>query len=267
MTEEAAADWYPDPFGRFEHRYWDGARWTDHAATGGVRTTDPVADPPPAKEEAGTVSGLPSETALFAQSRLLVKRRSRLVEVNAEYLALDSQGRQVGTLREVRQSLLKRATGISAFSTRRFHLLDHNGRPILVLRMPFTALRPKIELTTLDGIEVGQIVRWLGVLDEGFGLLSKGQKLGSVRDERGKLRDFVVRDRDESEVGRIKRKRVGGGYLLEVSDSIDHDLRVLVVAATLTLDIRVREMQAQEKIFNKRSGGGDDGGGGGDGGS
>src|SRR4051812_4193806 len=27
--------WYPDPLGRFEHRYWDGARWTEHVSRHG----------------------------------------------------------------------------------------------------------------------------------------------------------------------------------------------------------------------------------------
>lgn len=34
----AAADWYPDPTGRFVVRYWDGLRWTQHV-------TDPAGDP------------------------------------------------------------------------------------------------------------------------------------------------------------------------------------------------------------------------------
>ncbi len=38
-----AAGWYPDPTGRFEHRYWDGSAWTDYAARGGVQSQDPVA--------------------------------------------------------------------------------------------------------------------------------------------------------------------------------------------------------------------------------
>lgn len=36
-------DWYRDPTGRHEHRYWDGQRWTEHVADAGVQTADPVA--------------------------------------------------------------------------------------------------------------------------------------------------------------------------------------------------------------------------------
>jgi len=35
-----AADWYPDPRGSHELRYWDGAAWTDNVADGGRTSVD-----------------------------------------------------------------------------------------------------------------------------------------------------------------------------------------------------------------------------------
>ncbi len=37
-----AAGWYPDPLGRHQHRYWDGAAWSPHVADHGVAATDPL---------------------------------------------------------------------------------------------------------------------------------------------------------------------------------------------------------------------------------
>jgi hypothetical protein len=36
--------WYPDPTGAHDHRWWDGAEWTDHVADRGVAAMDPVTD-------------------------------------------------------------------------------------------------------------------------------------------------------------------------------------------------------------------------------
>jgi hypothetical protein len=36
------AGWNPDPSGRHQHRYWDGARWTASVADNGVTTEDPL---------------------------------------------------------------------------------------------------------------------------------------------------------------------------------------------------------------------------------
>lgn len=35
------ANWYADPSGRFELRYWDGNQWTEHVSRGGQQFTDP----------------------------------------------------------------------------------------------------------------------------------------------------------------------------------------------------------------------------------
>lgn len=38
----APAGWHPDPTGRHDHRWWDGARWTANAADAGVPVSDPI---------------------------------------------------------------------------------------------------------------------------------------------------------------------------------------------------------------------------------
>lgn len=40
-TTSIPADWYRDPSGRFEHRYWDGVKWTDNVSRAGVMYKDP----------------------------------------------------------------------------------------------------------------------------------------------------------------------------------------------------------------------------------
>ena len=49
MNEPARpANWYPDPTGRHQHRYWDGTAWTDQVADNQVTGTDPPTMPPAA---------------------------------------------------------------------------------------------------------------------------------------------------------------------------------------------------------------------------
>lgn len=40
MPEPTPPDWYPDPFGRFERRYWDGSQWTEHVSNGDRQGVD-----------------------------------------------------------------------------------------------------------------------------------------------------------------------------------------------------------------------------------
>lgn len=41
-TTEIAAGWFPDPTGRNERRYWNGAAWTEHVFSAGSQSTDPM---------------------------------------------------------------------------------------------------------------------------------------------------------------------------------------------------------------------------------
>ena len=36
--------WFPDPTGRHDHRWWDGAAWTAHVADAGVAALDPLGE-------------------------------------------------------------------------------------------------------------------------------------------------------------------------------------------------------------------------------
>ena len=55
--DNPAGNWYPDPTGRHELRYWDGAGWTAHVVSQGLGAIDPIAAEQPsatATERGGT---------------------------------------------------------------------------------------------------------------------------------------------------------------------------------------------------------------------
>ena len=65
--------WYADPAGRFEHRYWDGHRWTSHVRAGGVSATDEV--------EPGRLSDAPAGTAPAAHDNRTRESRTIMSKV------------------------------------------------------------------------------------------------------------------------------------------------------------------------------------------
>jgi Protein of unknown function (DUF2510) len=58
-----APGWHPDPTSRHQYRYWDGARWTDDVADGGVASTDTL-------HEASAGATDPNPTASDATQRV-----------------------------------------------------------------------------------------------------------------------------------------------------------------------------------------------------
>ena len=41
IVPSVPADWYKDPAGRYDFRYWDGSKWTENVSRAGVRFTVP----------------------------------------------------------------------------------------------------------------------------------------------------------------------------------------------------------------------------------
>jgi hypothetical protein len=71
------ADWYPDPSGAHEHRWWDGTAWTPHVADRGVAASSPVPPdcPPPAPTVAGDLPAQANQPAAAAQGSSAVARQ------------------------------------------------------------------------------------------------------------------------------------------------------------------------------------------------
>lgn len=94
MAEEvgqaaAAPDWYEDPMGRHQHRYWDGTAWTQDVADSGQTSVDPLDGSGAGAATAGQPTGeqvllvLPMatdvawggyQTLYFTDQRLLVEK-------------------------------------------------------------------------------------------------------------------------------------------------------------------------------------------------
>lgn len=65
-TSGAAAGWYPDPLGRHQHRFFDGATWTSHVADAGVTAEDPLSPPAHHVEPTGATWEAPHPTGPMA---------------------------------------------------------------------------------------------------------------------------------------------------------------------------------------------------------
>jgi uncharacterized protein YxjI len=268
MNQQAPAGWYPDSFGRHEHRYWDGFQWTHHVASRGLQGVDPPPNTSPVQQfpadsrtnkqvqrQVQTV-GIPNvgqdragEGALFTEPVLVVNQKGTVLEVNAEYDIYDQQGRQIGAVREVGQSLMKKAAAPSN-RTRRLHVLDANGRVALALTQPTVWLNAKMVVLGADGRQVGQIAQKLTLHHARFRLESDGRTLGSIYGENQKRSDFSIQDAAENEIGRITRTSAGlakkmftkaDHYVVEIHRPLEKSLRSLVIAAALAIDTALRQ--------------------------
>ncbi|MGM7698490.1 phospholipid scramblase-related protein [Microbacterium sp. A84] len=263
MTAQAPADWYPDPSGRYEHRYWDGLHWTQNVASHGHQSIEPPAIAPPAATAhpiskkiqrqmqnygvAGDAQTI-SET-LLSEPVLVVNQKAKLFEVSAEYAVYNRHGQQVGAVREVGQNFMKKAMAVRAENdrTRRLHVIDTNGEVLLRLTRPAKLIKSKMIVAAGDGSPIGQIVqKTVGLLGKiRFDLEAGGQAIGSMNADGWDAWDFGIQNAAGAEVARVSKDWAGvtkqsftkaDNYVVQIHGALEDPLRSLVVAASLAVD-------------------------------
>ncbi len=268
MTGQAPANWYPDPYGQHELRYWDGGRWTQQVASRGRQEMDPPVDGSsvPTVNRASkkvqrdvrragvTVGAQDGGGTLFTEPVLVVHQKAKIIEVNAEYAVYDQHGRQIGAVREVGQSIVRSAMAVRVRTNRkrRLQIVDLNGRVLIALTRPANMLKSKVIVHGADGAVIGQIAqKSIGMIGNiRFDLESGGSRLGSISGEGWKTWDFNIQDAAGNEIARITKTWAGMAkemftrgdkYVVQIHRPLDEPLRSLVIAAALAVDTALRQ--------------------------
>ena len=237
--------------------------WTHHVASHGRQEIDPLASGSPTPTINGGSRKVQRQVrnlgvadgaqvgggTLFTEPVLVVNQKGKLFEVNAEYAVYDQHGRQIGAVREVGQSVMKKAVSVSN-RTRRLQVVDMNGRLLIALIQPTKYLHSKMIVMGANGTQIGQIVEKFTFNYVRFRLESGGQLQGSIHGENRKESDFNIQDATGNEIGRITRSRAGlakemftkaDNYVVEIHRPLDEPLRSLVIAAALAVDTSHRQ--------------------------
>jgi uncharacterized protein YxjI len=262
-----AADWYPDPMGRHEYRYWDGAKWTEHVSSHGKQAIDPPVGashvPTVARktekvvrdvQRAGATPMAAGGGTIFTEPILVVNQKAKLIEVNNEYAIYDQNGTQIGAVRQVGQSAAKKVlrvlTSVDQFMTHKLQIVDMAGAPQLQLTRPAKIMKSTVIVQDGAGNEIGKIVQQNMVGKIRFGLEAGGHTYGTINGENWRAWNFNIQDQQGNEIARITKTWEGlaktmfttaDNYVLEIRQQLDEPLRSLVVAAALGVDTALKQ--------------------------
>ncbi len=263
-----AAGWYPDPFGRAEHRYHDGRDWTSQIASHGRPATDPPGGPakvPTVNRAAEKVqrdvakAGVTPDMVagggtVLTESVLVVNQKAKVIELHNEYAVYDKHGNQIGAVRQVGQSkgkkLVRLLSNVDQFLTHKLQVVDASGTPILALTRPAKLVRSRLVVVDGDGRPVGEIVQQNFVGKINFALVVDGRPVGAIRAENWRAWNFTITDVAGEEVARITKTWEGlaktllttaDNYVLEITRPLDDPLRSLVVAGALGVDTALKQ--------------------------
>jgi uncharacterized protein YxjI len=270
MTDSGShtPDWYPDPSGRHELRYWDGREWTDHVSSHGRSSNDPIGEAgavPVGSQsadkvrhqvsgQAGVTSGATGGGTVFSEPILVVNQKVKLIELNNEYAVYDQHGTQIAAIRQVGQSKAKKVarfvTSFDQFMTHSLQLVDMNGNIQLTVTRPAKIVKSRMVVADGSGNEVGQIVQRNMVGKIRFALEARGTDIGSLNGENWRAWNFNLLDRNGTEVARITKTWEGLGktlfttadnYVLQIHRPLDEPMRSLVVASAVSVDLALKQ--------------------------
>jgi uncharacterized protein YxjI len=267
-TRQPDAGWYPDPFGRYEVRYWDGRTWTAHVSTKGQATTDdpvqtqPVPTVQRSKEKvkrdvtrAGArASAVPGGGTPLTEQLLVVNQKPKIMELTNEYAVFDAEGTQIGAVRQVGQSgarkVLRALTSLDQFLTTRLEVVDVAGNVLLKLTRPGKIMKSRVVVEDATGQELGQIVQQNVIGKIRFSLEAGGQPLGSINAENWRAWNFNIQDQTGTEAARITKTWEGlaktmfttaDNYVVQIHRPLEDPLHSLVVAAALGVDTALKQ--------------------------
>ncbi|MFF8731395.1 phospholipid scramblase-related protein [Streptomyces sp. NPDC015171] len=266
------AGWYPDPHGAAQTRYWDGAQWTEHTnpaqQTAGQAPQQQVpaqqaAFPQQAgdakvqrqvQQQAGVAAGGPGGGTLFTEPVLVVNQKAKLIELTNEYKVMDQGGREIGSVTQVGQGVLRKilrfVSSLDQFLTHKLEIRDAYGQPQLLLTRPAKIFKSRVIVTRPDGSPVGEIVQKNMIGKINFAMTANGQQVGAIKAENWRAWNFAIVDHADNEVARITKTWEGlaktlfttaDNYVLQVHYQLPEPLLSLVVATALTVDTALKQ--------------------------
>jgi len=265
MTDTQAG-WYPDPSGTYQHRWYDGQKWTDQVATDGKQSVSPLhpgAGPVQASspqqlakqaQRAGLTPGEAGGGTVFTEPVLVVNQKAKLIEVTNEYSVYDQHGTQIASVSEVGQSVLKKVVRVlgeyDQYFTHRLEVRDMSAVPVLQVTRPAKFLKSKVIVEKPGVGEVGRLVQLNAIGKIRFGLMAGSEQVGELRAENWRAWDFAIVDASGTEVARIKKTFEGlaktmfttaDNYVIRIHRELQDPLLSLVVASALTVDTALKQ--------------------------
>jgi hypothetical protein len=191
---------------------------------------------------------------VFTEPVLVVNQKTKIIEVTNEYAVYDAAGRQIASVTEVGQSVLKKIIRVigdyDQFFTHRLEVRDLTGSPQLLITRPAKIFKSKVIVEKPGLGEVGRLVQQNAIGKIRFALMAGTEQVGEMRAENWRAWDFAIVDASGAEIARIKKTFEGiaktlfttaDNYVVRIHRQLEDPLLSLVVASALTVDTALKQ--------------------------
>jgi uncharacterized protein YxjI len=192
---------------------------------------------------------------LLERDKLVFNQKAKLIELNAEFAIRDTDGNQVGAIKQEGQSTAKKLvrafTKLDQFLTHTLSVYDASGAKVVELTRPAKVIKSSVIVRDGAGVESGKIVQKNAIGKIRFALQdAQGDAIGSINAENWRAWNFSIKDANDNEVARITKTWEGlaktlfttaDDYLLEVSGPTTPALRLLILASAAGVDLALKQ--------------------------
>jgi uncharacterized protein YxjI len=192
---------------------------------------------------------------LLAYDRLVFNQKAKIIELNIDFAIRDTEGNEVGRIRQEGQSQLKKlarfVTSLDQLMTHTLSVYDSSGTKVVELTRPRKVFKSTVLVKDGRGSDVGKIVQENMIGKIHFGLEdAQGRSVGAIRAENWRAWDFSIQDSGGNEVGRITKTWEGlaktlfttaDDYLLEFKAQVAPEMRMIMLASAAGIDLALKQ--------------------------
>jgi uncharacterized protein YxjI len=192
---------------------------------------------------------------LLEHDQIVINQKAKLIELVAEYAIRDTDGNDIGTIRQEGQSKMKKlarfVSSLDQFMTHALSVYQADGAKVLEVTRPRKIMKSTVQVADGTGTPLGTIRQQNMIGKINFGLHdTTDQKLGEIRAENWRAWNFSIVDHAEQEVARITKTWEGlaktmfttaDNYLLDVQPACQGTLRWLVFASAISVDLALKQ--------------------------
>ncbi len=192
---------------------------------------------------------------LLSMDKIVFNQKAKLIELNTEFKIRDTDGNEVGMIRQEGQSTAKKiarlVSSLDQFMTHTLGVYDSAGARVVELTRPRKIMKSTVLVKDGAGADVGTIVQQNVIGKIRFGLKdAQGSEIGSINAENWRAWNFSIKDQSGAEIARITKTWEGlaktlctpaDDYLLEISGSVSPTLRMMTLAAAAGVDLALKQ--------------------------
>ena len=186
---------------------------------------------------------------------IVINQKAKIIEVTNEYAIRDSEGADIGVIRQEGQSTMKKVarfvSALDQFMTHALSVYQADGAKVLEVTRPRKIMKSTVEVADGTGAPLGAIRQQNVIGKINFGLHdAMDQKIGEIRGENWRAWNFAIVDAAGTEVGRITKTWEGlaktmfttaDNYVLEVQPQCQGPLRWLAFASAVSVDLALKQ--------------------------